>query len=431
VDFRIFLLAMLFVTISFMMYGQDIDIKAAESIFNEYKEMCRSDNENMWDLSLYGPLMFVHRESRTIVANTADKTGKLKKVNSIFQGKLPENLGIANTTFKWNDMQWTMVIWPLSENKYDRNQLIFHESFHSAQIKMGIALPNTENPHLESKDGRIWLQLEWAALLDALLTIKNEESIQDALIFRNYRRSLFQNSDSTENVLELLEGIPEYTGIKLSGRDSLETLEYLSDMVEVARNRASFYRTFPYTSGPLYCFLIERKNINWRNSIKEIDDLGNYLKINYSVQLPADLKLEAEKRAIKYKGEELIARENELEKEINLKKENIISIYIQGPILSLPIKKPNIEFSPLNMIAVNEIGTYYKTLRLVDIWGILEVEDGAFIDKNWSAVHVTSSEIVKDDDKISGKGWQLKMNEGWEMISGNQTGTFQLFYSRK
>jgi len=269
--------------------------------------------------------------------------------------------------------------------------------------------------------------IEWAALLEALLNMKNKESFQDALIFRNYRRSLFQNSDSTENALELLEGIPEYTGIKLSGRDSLETLEYFSDMVEVARNRSSFYRTFPYTSGPLYCYLIERQNIYWRKSIKEIDDLGYYLKNNYSISLPANSKLEAEKRARKYNGEELIAKENELEKEINKKKENIILTYIQGPILSLPVKKPNIEFIPLNMIAIDEMGTYYNTLRIVDVWGILEVEDGVFINKNWSAIYVISSEIVKDDGKISGIGWQLKLNEDWEMIPGDQTGNFHLF----
>lgn len=416
-----------FISASYIMYGQKIDVKAVEKIFEEYEEICQYDNGNLWGISLNGPLMFVERDSRTIIANTADNYGVLKRMNGVYQGRLPENQGIANTTFNWNGMQWTMVVWPPSDNIFERNQLIFHESFHSVQVKLGISLVNTENPHLDTKEGRIWLQLEWAALLEALLNMKNKESIQDALIFRNYRRSLFQNSDSTENALELLEGIPEYTGIKLSGRDSLETLEYFSDMVEVARNRSSFYRTFPYTSGPLYCYLIERQNIYWRKSIKEIDDLGYYLKNNYSISLPANSKLEAEKRARKYNGEELIAKENELEKEINKKKENIISTYIQGPILSLPVKKPNIEFSPLNMIAIDEMGTYYKTLRIVDVWGILEVEDGAFINKNWSAIHVISSEIVKDDGKISGIGWQLKLNEDWEMIPGDQTGNFHLF----
>jgi len=430
-NIRIFILMFLFISASYIIYGQNIDIKAVEEIFEEYEEICERDNGNLWGLSLYGPLMFVERESRIIIANTADKYGVLKRMNGVYQGTLPENRGIANTTFNWNGMQWTMVMWPPSDNIFERNQLIFHESFHSVQVKQGIFLVNTENPHLDTKEGRIWLQLEWLALLDALNTIENEESIQDALIFRQYRRSLFQNSDSTENALELLEGIPEYTGIKLSGRDSLETLEYFSDMVEVARNRSSFYRTFPYTSGPLYCYLLDRKNVNWRNSIKEIDDLGKYLRIDYSIQLPANLKLEAEKRIRKYKGEELIAQENELEKEINIKKENIILTFVQGSILSLPIKKPNMEFSPLNMIAINELGTYYKTLRIVDVWGILEVDNGAFINKNWSAVHVISSEIVNDDGRISGLGWQLKLNEGWEMKPGDQTGNFHLFDQRK
>jgi hypothetical protein len=362
--------------------------------------------------------MFVDKENRIIVANTQDDEGFLKERENFFTGKLPESQGIANTTFYWKGKQWTMLLWPISGDTFERNQLIFHESFHCAQVRLGINLPNAENPHLETKEGRLWLQLEWLALLNALDTSKNIQSIEDALIFRNYRRSLFQNSDSTENMLELLEGIAEYTGIKLSGRNSIETLEYLSQMVDSARNRTSYYRTFPYTSGPLYCFLIEQMDINWRKDILDIYDLGLYLKNICSVNIPDDLRSEAEKRSIRYDRDKIVESENLREKRILKKKDKIISTFINGPILSLPIKKPNIEFSPLNMMAIDDKGTYYKTLRLVDVWGILIVQEGAFIKNDWSAVNVSAKEMKRDLSMITGNGWNLKLDDGWELKAG-------------
>jgi hypothetical protein len=370
--------------------------------------------------------MFVDRESRTIIANVQDEAGELIKQDGVFRGSLPDMYGIANTTFYWNGQQWTMLVWPVSNNFFQRNQLLFHESFHSAQVKLGISLPNTENAHLDTKQGRIWLQLEWMALLEALNSENNIESIQDALVFRNYRRSLYLDSDSTENALELLEGIPEYTGIKLSGRDSLETLIYFSEMVETARTRSSFFRTFPYTSGPLYCYLIERKDPYWRKKIHEIIDLGEYLKHIYSITTFSDLQFQANKRAEKYGVKELIKQETKREKEIIDKKNSIIATFIERSILILPIKKPNMEFSPINMMAIDDKGTYYKTFRLVDLWGIMEAEEGLFIPKDWSAVYISAKDMKVDESVIYGKGWKLDLKEGWILSPVQESDNFIL-----
>jgi hypothetical protein len=400
---------------AYNLQGQYIHSEKAISIFNEYQKICHLDNGKMWGISLHGPLMFVDRESRSIVANMQDESGMLEKQNAIFQGRLPDRYGIANTTFTWNEQQWTMIMWPVSHNTFERNQLIFHEAFHSAQIMLGINLPNAENPHLDKKEGRIWLQLEWMALLNALNIPVDNTFIQDALVFRQFRRSIFADSDSTENALELLEGIPEYTGIKLSGRDSLETSIYFSEMVKTARTRSSFFRTFPYTSGPLYCFLIERKDPEWRSNFLEIKDLGDYLKEVHSIPIPLDLHSEAKKRAKKYEIDDLLELESKREEEITEKKKSIISTFIDGSILILPIKNPNMEFSPLNMMAIDDKGTFYQTFRVTDAWGILEAENGIFIPKDWSAIHISTIEIKQEGSFISGKGWKLNLKDDWRI----------------
>lgn len=395
-------------------HAQNIDIEKAKMIFGAYEEICNKDNGSLWGTSLYGPLMLVDKGSRSLIANV-DINGDFKRTDNLYQGSFPEEMGIANTSFNWKGTQWTMVMWPLDDDIHLRNQLIFHESFHTIQQKLGMEIPNAENPHLDLKEGRIYLQLEWLALLKAHESNNKEEYILDALIFRNYRRSLFEKSDSTENALELLEGIPEYTGIKLSDRDSIETIRYFSEMVIEARKRPSFFRTFPYTSGPLYCFLLDEIDPSWRKNIFKIKDLGEELRNAYSMSLPEDLKTISDIAAMKYGGDEIVMQESKIEEKILAKKQSIINTFIDGPVVIIQPKSPNMEFSPLNMMSVNDKGTYYKTFRLVDVWGILEADEGVFITKDWSAVHISAIDLIIEDSIISGNGWKLNLKEGWKI----------------
>lgn len=415
--FKIVYIISIILSLNQYLYAQNIDIEKAKIIFQEYEEICKKDDGSLWGRSLFGPLMLVNRENRSLIANTPDINNDFNQTGNMYQGRIPEEMGIANTTFNWKGTQWTMVMWPLNENIYLRNQLIFHESFHSLQNKMGMEIPNTENPHLDLLDGRIYLQLEWLALLSANNSIDKVDHIKNALIFRNYRRSLFEKSDSTENALELLEGIAEYTGIKLSGRDTMETILYLSDMVDEARNRPSFFRTFPYTSGPLYCFLLDEIEPLWRENILEIKDLGEYLKMAYSISLPADLEKATQIAALKYDGDKIFREEKIIEEKNLAKKQSIINTFIEGPVIIIKPETPNMEFSPLNMMSIDEKGTYYKTFRLVDVWGILEANEGVFILNDWSAIHISAENLVVEDSVVSGMGWTLNLKRGWEISS--------------
>lgn len=78
------------------------------------------------------------------------------------------------------------------------------------------------------------------------------------------------------------------------------------------------------------------------------------------------------------------------------------------------------------MMAVDDMGTYYKTFRLVDIWGVLESDDGVFILKDWSAVHISARDMVVEDSVLSGKGWVLKLKEGWIISQFKDSSDFVL-----
>ncbi|MFQ5637865.1 MAG: hypothetical protein ACE5IR_07690 [bacterium] len=119
-----------------------------------------------------------------------------------------------------------MIIWPLPEDKYERASLIVHELFHRIQDKIGLPAKNPTNNHLDEKDGRILIQLEWQALKQALNETgeKQIEDIKSALIFRELRRKIYLNADSLERCLELNEGLAEYTGVKLSSHSEIQRI---------------------------------------------------------------------------------------------------------------------------------------------------------------------------------------------------------------
>ncbi len=55
-------------------------------------------------------------------------------------------------------------MWPLPEDDDARQVLVMHESWHRVQEQIGLPASNPSNGHLNTFDGRLWLQLEWRAL---------------------------------------------------------------------------------------------------------------------------------------------------------------------------------------------------------------------------------------------------------------------------
>ena len=195
-----------------------VDGGKARQYFAEAKALSDRDNGALWKVPLCGPLLFVDYDTHHAVANQADAQGKLKPLNGMFIGTAPEELGVANTAAKWAGVEWTMVMWPLPQYKQPRMRLMMHECFHRVQGQIGLPATHAQNGHLDSLNGRIWLQMEWRALEHAFWQHGEEQrkNISDAIYFRNYRRSLFPAAAKNENALEMNEGMAEYTGFKLS-----------------------------------------------------------------------------------------------------------------------------------------------------------------------------------------------------------------------
>ena len=404
-----------------------IDTKLAAQYFQQLKQTSDRDGGKTWGLSLYGPIMFVDPRSGNIVANQADLEHKLTPQDGVFVGTLPREVNPANTAFDWAGIHWTMLMWPVSEFRQPRERLLLHECFHRLQEKLGLPARDAVNAHLDTLDGRIWIQMEWRALERALRQAgpARKAAIADALLFRAYRRSLFPDSNTNENALELNEGLAEYTGVRLSSADLSETLLRANLILRQARNNPTFARSFAYVSGPAYGVLLDLTGRPWRVGMKPSADLGLLLQQRYGITIHAS---EAAARAAvsRYEGAEIVTIETQQDQRRKQHVTEARKKFFDGPVLILSLTQDlNYSYDPNNVIGIDASNTVYPTMRLVDAWGVLTVSNGAWLERDTTGGLVRARVPAPADlsaRPLKGDGWSLELKDGWEVVPGERRG---------
>jgi len=377
------------------------------------------EDGKLWNHQLYGPLLFVNQNTRTIIANEPDTKGILTKDGEAYIGILPKGINIANTAFDWNGKRWAMVMLPLPKNYNERLNLIIHELFHRIQPKIGFAnLITIQSNHLDELNGRIFLELELEALKKALISDNDnvrKKHIRDALLFRHYRYELFPGAKEAENTLEIKEGLAEYTGSILSGRTDKELKEHYIKAIDDFYNDPTFVRSFAYVTIPVYGYFMNLKDRNWNEGISKSTNLTDFITKFFHVIVPADLKDTINNIKGHYGFNKISAFEIKRAKE---RKQLIAEYEIKfekNPVLTIRFEKMSIQFDPRNIMPFKNLGTVYPNLRITDNWGVLSAKNGALLGKNWRKVTVSiPTEIT--DTIIKGDGWKLELNKSWKLI---------------
>lgn len=396
-------------------------------IFKEIKTETKK-SYSLWNKDLYGPILLVDPKTRQVFANEADTAGILKQNGDLFTGTLPESINIANTAVRFSGKRWAMIMLPLPQNKEDRNNLLAHELFHTIQPSLGLALNNPENNHLDKKDGRVYLRLELAALKQAVLASSKSElhrHLSSALTFRKYRHLCYKGADSTENLLELNEGLAEFTGFMVSGRTKEQAKVHFVNGIHTFFANPTFVRSFAYQTIPVYGYLLYGKNKNWNKEISPKTDLTNYFMKAFNIKSSTNLKAAAESLSDRYNGktilQEEIAREEKAQKLIAEYKLR----FIEQPHFTIKFEKMSVSFDPRNIIPIEDQGTVYPNIRVTDLWGVLTVEKGALMSANWDKISVTNP-IKIEEKKIIGEGWILELNDNYTLQKDESSGNFKL-----
>src|SRR5215472_1763003 len=178
----------------------------AQRWFEEATKLCERDAGRLWGVSLCGPMVIVDQKTGTRATSQPEPAGPL-----------PRFPGFADGPVTWGGMQW--FSWPLymraGKTAEERQRLLLHGLFHRIQADLGFTADKGFNKHLDTLEGRVWMQLEWRALRRALQSSGSDrgEAVADALPFRRERRRLFPGAADNERRDEIAEGLPSYTGV--------------------------------------------------------------------------------------------------------------------------------------------------------------------------------------------------------------------------
>lgn len=403
----------------------------AAKYFAEFTHDCRADNGMLWGVSLCGPMLYVDPTSRRVVASQADAEGYLKAAaDGTFTGMFPADRPIANTSAWWSGTHWIELVWPLSANPVTRRVAMAHESYHRVQAQIvPISLRGT-NTHLQTLYGRYTMQLEWRALAAALQAKTNaarRQAVEDALLVRTSRYHQFPKAQVKEAALERHEGLAQYTGVMVGMATAAQRQAMALTLLREGPNRPSFVRSFAYVTGPAYGLLLDRYHPGWRKQIAHSNQglaamLASALGVNMA-QMPLDT---FDARAAHYGGSALLAAETRRKAKADQEIARYRHLLVDGPVLILPLKHTRTQFNPQTILSLDKAGAVYPTMRLFDVWGSIDVTQGALMAPDQPRLTVSAPSGATTTGTIHGPGWTLKLAPGWQLVPATRKGDFTL-----
>jgi len=400
---------------------------AAAEAFAEYEEAALADGGRLWGRELLGPLLLADPRTRAVAANQPDEQGLLLETDGVFSGRLPLEVGIANTALDWAGVRWTMVMWPLPGERYSRVTLLLHEAFHRVQPTLAHAGGSELAAHLDTEAGRLWLRLELRALARALRTRDEAQraALGDALLFRAQRQALFPAARALEAALERNEGLAEYTGLALCGASPEVRAERAAQKLLRDEAGDSFVRSFAYATGPAYGTLLDAHAPGWRPGIGRETELATLLAAASGWTAPAELARAAETASAAHDGAAVRASERARAETQAARAAELRARYVAGPVLVLPLGDGvNFTFDPTDIATYEGLGTHYGSLSISESWGVLAAPGGALVERDGRAMTAVR---VPDDGQgagapRSGPGWTLTLAPGKTLVPGARAG---------
>ena len=395
----------------------------ASQYFKSIEDICIRDNGRLWGKNLYGPIMFVERTSRRIVANQPDNEGLLKVKDGVYTGVYPKELILNNAPVIFGGTLFAMAPLPAEEDDYRIKNRALHSLFHRFQESVGIVSAGFNISNMDEKEARLWIKLEWKALRKALNSQGDERqlAIRDALIFRGSNRELYQKFANDENRFEIYEGLATFTYTMFCTDSPKEYKTRLFENLDRVYSMQSYARSYGFIHGALYASLLYEKGFNFHKIQTENFDLGNAVKELYNIDLPVICRDVAGSLAVNYDIDAINQEEEQRLSDIKERIHKQISTFTEKPVVFLELESPYFDFEPEDIHPLDTLGTLYSSMRISDNWGKLTVDKGGcLVSNNFKYLRITAKGFKTNKNHISGEGWLLILNKDWELIPVDQ-----------
>ena len=391
--------------------------------FKKVEEVCDRDSGKLWGSNLYGPMMFVDRTSRQIIANQPDKEGILKIKDGIYTGLYPKEKIINNTTTEFGGTLFGIAPLPPEEDDYRITTRAIHCLFHRFQHLNGIYPSVFYSQNMDEKEARIWIKLEWRALKKAITSEGDNQTlaIRDALIFRGTNQMAFPRDVEEGNRFETYEGLASFTYTFLTSQSKEDFYKRLFENLDRIYSFQSYAQSYGSIHGALYATLLYQKEYDFKKLLSGNLDLGNIVRELYNIELPGICRDVAGSLAVSYNIDEIYREEEKRLQDIKERLHKQIDIFNEKPVVFLYLESPYFDFEPEDVHSLDTLGTLYSNIRVSDNWGKLTVNKyGCLISGSYKQLRITAKGLKKDKNHIYGEGWHIILNDNWEIEEMDQ-----------
>ena len=278
------------------------------------------------------------------------------------------------------------------------------------------------NEHLDTLEGRVWMQLEWRALRRAIESSGGDraESIADALAFRRERRRLFPGAADNERRDEIREGLASYTGIALWANSPADARRAATPALGVDA-QTSLVGNFEGSSGPAYGVLLDDLLPEWRRQVRNTSDLGDMLAsaINRSVTTNVAVA------AARYDAATLRAAEEARDRAQQVRVAELRRRFVDGPVLTMPGAGSGTS-NTTGSVGIAEVGTvFFGNFTLSAQWGRFTADRGVLRAVGGATLSVPITEPLTGST-LQGDGWSATLNPGWVVRPAARPGSFTI-----
>src|SRR3954447_12953802 len=383
----------------------------AQQWFEEATKLCEREAGWLWGVSLCGPMVIVDPATGTRATSQPEP-----------EGPPPRFSGSADGPVTWGGARWfAFPLYMLAGDADARQQNMLHGLFHRIQPELGLITDDGLNEHLDTLEGRVWMQLEWRALRRGGESAgsRRAEAIADALAFRRERRRRFPGAADNERRDEIREGLASYTGIAAWANSRADAHRAAASALAGGESQSSFVGNFEAASGPAYGVLLDDLAPGWRRQVRGTSDLGDLLASATNRPPTTDVAV----AAARYDGATLRTAEEARDRAQQVRVAELRRRFVDGPVLTMSGRGSGTSDST-GAVSIPGAGTvFFRNFTLSAQWGRLNADGGVLRGADGSTLSVPVNGPL-EGTTLQGDGWRATLNSGWVVRPAVRPGSF-------